>query len=1042
MTHKEFQEAYAKLNTQQQKAVNHIYGPMLVVAGPGTGKTELLAIRVGQILQKTDAQAHNILCLTFTDAGAYAMRSRLLKYIGPDAYQVGIYTYHSFCNQVIQENIEYFGGYRELQPISDLERVDVMRKIMDDLPDDHVLKRLKGDIYWEKSRLENLFENMKKENWTEEDFKDGLDRQKTLLLEDEKMYYTKKYTHKKKGITYQAGDLKEDAFNAEMEKYEKTYAASQLLKEYNKGLAAIDRFDYQDMILWVIDRFRQDDDLLGKYQERFQFILLDEYQDTNGAQNDLVFQLSSFWDTPNLFAVGDDDQSIYRFQGANMNNIKDFVKRFSPEVIVLEENYRSDQPILDASKKVIEYNKERLVNEEESLSKDLRASRAARSGYIPGPSIARYRNPDQEEAGLIQEIENLIQAGIAYKDIAVIYKEHKDVDNLVKYFSGEGIPINVKKKVNILELPMIRQLLNILNYIKGELDKPHSEEGRLFEMLHYPYMRLRPVDLASISVYASRRTDEKEDDLYWRKIISDESMLAEIGLHQPQDIYKKGLMIERWMTDAVNDTLQVFIEKIITTSGWLNSVLKGPDKKWNLQVFNTFFNLVKDESSKQADYDLNAFLESIEKMKENTISVPIIQSIVNENGIHFVTAHSSKGLEFKYVFLIKLQKSKWVEKNANRGYKYPYTLVPVTEKSDIEDDRRLFYVAMTRAEDGLQMSFSDYDLNEKESEAATFIYETDLPVPEVPRMLDEDWVTEYLGKLMMHRDAKAELIDKSLLEEILKDFKVSATSLNKYLKCPLTFYFENILRVPMARTTYLGFGNGIHYALEHYFREVNAVLPDGPLPAADVLIGFYEKGMKKYHSHFNATEYQNHLTHGTQVLKDYYEEYHSRWLSPKSYKLEHVVDDVSYAGIPIKGKLDKLIIRDHKVEVIDYKTGKFSSDKLKPPLGGDDDIGGDYWRQIVFYKFLIDSDKKAGYIFGQGTMDFVEKLRDRYYRKTLDVAAIDEELVREQLVKTYKGIQNHDFPYCKDEKCKWCNFVNENETLVSPLSDSEYEGEE
>ena len=161
-----FQKAYNELNSQQKKAVDTIEGPVMVVAGPGTGKTQLLAVRAGNILINTDTNPQNILCLTYTDAGTIAMRNRLLEFIGPEAHNVQISTFHSFCNMVIKDNPDAFGSFRDLQVVSDLERVEIMREIIEGLPDDHLLRRFKGDIYTDRTKLENLFNLMKQENWT------------------------------------------------------------------------------------------------------------------------------------------------------------------------------------------------------------------------------------------------------------------------------------------------------------------------------------------------------------------------------------------------------------------------------------------------------------------------------------------------------------------------------------------------------------------------------------------------------------------------------------------------------------------------------------------------------------------------------------------------------------------------------------------------------------------------------------------------------------------------------------------------------------
>lgn len=315
-----FDEALGMLNQQQFDAVKQTEGPIMVMAGPGTGKTQLLGVRVGYILQNTDAKAHNILCLTFTNAGAVSMRSRLLSFIGPEAYNAHIYTYHAFCHSVIQDNIEYFGGYRELQLISDIEQIEILNQIIDELPKESLLKRFKGDLYYDRNNLLKLFSTMKQENWKSDMVDKNIADYEIEMREDESMIYK----NSRKG-KWEKGDFKQAAFDKFMEKYRKTKEAVALLGKYDQLLYERQRYDQQDTILFVIDAFEKNENLKLDYQERYKYILVDEYQDTNGSQNDLVFLLSDYWEKPNLFVVGDDDQAIYRFQGANMTSLTDFI---------------------------------------------------------------------------------------------------------------------------------------------------------------------------------------------------------------------------------------------------------------------------------------------------------------------------------------------------------------------------------------------------------------------------------------------------------------------------------------------------------------------------------------------------------------------------------------------------------------------------------------------------------------------------------------------------------------------------------------------
>ncbi len=1043
-----FLSAKETLNEKQRKAIEEIYGPVMTVAGPGTGKTQLLAVRIGNILQQTDINTNNILCLTYTDAGSMAMRERLKNFIGPEAYNANIFTFHSFCNFVIQENIQFFGGFRNLQLISDLELVDVFREVIDGFAENHPLKRLKGNIYYESSRLKYLFNTMKQEGWSPE----GIEKNVLSLTDyynavDEsgsfkhpKYVCKAKQTGKLTGKVYTKGEVNQDKVQIEIQSFEGLIAAANEMAIYDSILQRMERYDYNDMILWVINAFKENDDLLAKYQERFQFLLVDEYQDTNGAQNELLFLLADnpIDDRPNVFIVGDDDQSIYRFQGANMNNIIDFADKYNPVEIVLDNNYRSDQRILNSSKMLIENNKERLVNLRPHLTKELIESGNIGKRAEEAIKIFRFKNVSQEEIGTINDILKKHKEGVPLKEIAVIYRKHKNVENIVKYLSILGIPLNIKRKVNVLKQQEIKKLILILKYISEEYTKPFSGEKHLFEILHFDFFGISAQDAALVSLHCSIRRDAEANDKKWRNEISNVASLKAAGVKDVDKIIRCSNALESWIHDIPNVTAQVLFERILTRGGVLDYILSSEDKVWKLQLINTFFNFIKEESSREENISMLQILDMISKMEENSIEMPLSKIIFSENGIHFLTAHGSKGLEFEHVYIIRSDNQNWVQKKYGRsGYKYPATLVPASEQSDVEDDRRLFYVAMTRAKTNLTLSFSDFDDNEKALEPSRFISEITSSDDYTKQInVKEDDIVEYKATLMRYSQGKTELIEHDLIDRVLQTFRVSATSLNKYLRCAITFYFENILRVPMARSATNGFGNAIHYALEMYFRDMEGD-PERKVPPVENLQNHFAIGMKKFHSHFTKKEKELSTIRGKKLLADYYDEYQSTWPLPRKYELEFDIK-TEFNGIPISGKLDQVAIFDNHLEVIDYKTGRYIPSKLKGPVG-EEDLGGDYWRQIVFYKLLLNGDDRLKEPMRSGIMDFVEKTKDgKFYRRKFEVEPFEIKVVGEQLTDTYTKIKNHEFTTgCEEEGCKWCNFVNENMRVESLVFEEE-----
>lgn len=273
----QFRKIYEGLNEQQRNAVDTLEGPVMVIAGPGTGKTQILGARIGKLRLETDTQPENILCLTYTDAGVVAMRKRLLGFIGPDAYKVNICTFHAFCNDVIQDNLSMFEK-TSLDPISDLERIALLKELIDGFPKNHPLKRYRGDVYYEIRNLQQLFSTMKREGWTADFIKSRIDVYLTELPTREAFVYQRNSGANKKG------DLKKNKIDEETEKMEKLRAAVDEFSRFQQMMRQKNRYDFDDMINWVIDAFNNNKNLLARYQEQYQYILVDEFQDTSGTQ--------------------------------------------------------------------------------------------------------------------------------------------------------------------------------------------------------------------------------------------------------------------------------------------------------------------------------------------------------------------------------------------------------------------------------------------------------------------------------------------------------------------------------------------------------------------------------------------------------------------------------------------------------------------------------------------------------------------------------------------------------------------------------------
>jgi len=549
---RKFAEEFEKLNEKQQLAVNNIEGPVMVIAGPGTGKTQILASRIGKILLDTDALPENILCLTYTDAGVVAMRKRLLQFIGPDAYKVNIYTFHAFCNDVIQDNLSLFEK-TALDPISDLEKIQLFKALIDSFPKNHLLKRYRGDVYFEVNNLQQLFSNMKREGWTPGFINQKIDEYVADLPNRDEFVYKRKYKE------FNAGDLKKDKIEEEKERMEKLRAAVNEFDHFQQLMRKKNRYDFDDMINWVIKAFEENKNLLANYQEKFQYILVDEYQDTSGTQNRLVELLISYWDKPNVFVVGDDDQSIYRFQGANIENMLQFADSYQKDLltVVLTNNYRSVQPILDISKSLIDRNEERLVKQIPGLSKELLSSKESLKQLTHQPLILEYETQRLEMIGIVKKVQQLVAQGIQPGRIGIIYKENKYGEELSQYFKQLNIPVYSKRNLNILELPLAQKIVLLLKYLAAEHDTSYSGDEMLFELLHFDWFGVPPVEIAKLTI-------EVADKKAAGNSTSIRQTLTEKANAPAKDLFSNGLheglkrassITEKLLADVSNVTL-------------------------------------------------------------------------------------------------------------------------------------------------------------------------------------------------------------------------------------------------------------------------------------------------------------------------------------------------------------------------------------------------------------------------------------------------------------------------------------------------------
>jgi ferredoxin-NADP reductase len=445
MPNSEFARALRRLNAEQLKAVQTIEGPVMVLAGPGTGKTQVVAMRVAQILQQTQLGAQNVLALTFTEAGVTALKQRLTTLIGEDAYRVTVATFHGFARQVIETFPYVFAKTQPLTQLGDLERFVLLEEIVAGQAL-KALQPIRAPRYF-LQEISQAIRQCKQEAVTPEILQD--------LAEQEYR-------------SGQATKLTKVAAAALEAAYQRRLELARVLEAYQTELTARSLYDYEDLILLVTDALQNDVDVRSYFQERYQYLLVDEYQDTNNAQNALVEALADFFTRPNLFVVGDDKQAIYRFQGASVANLLHFQKRYPDiAVISLKENYRSTPEILAVAEKLIGHNQHQITQYLPDVTTALTSTRP--SGTTP--QVVMLDSLLAEQAFIRETLQKLKADGVAWSEMAVLWRTNAQARQLRQFLLKNDIPVAASDERNLFGQPEITLFLQVLTAVADPLNK-------------------------------------------------------------------------------------------------------------------------------------------------------------------------------------------------------------------------------------------------------------------------------------------------------------------------------------------------------------------------------------------------------------------------------------------------------------------------------------------------------------------------------------------------------------------------------------------
>ena len=956
-----FEKYYQKLNSEQKKTVDVIEGPVLVLAGPGTGKTQVLALRIANILNKTQINPYNILCLTFTDIATVEMRERLLNIIGNSAYDIEINTFHGFANKIITEYSYFFNqyldnqkqkGFRDLKSLNDLERLKIIKKLL--IKSNYYrLKPLKNNLYF-LGQITSTFSNLKREEISPEKLEFELN--KLLTLDTKKS----KTEHK---------ILKN--------KVDRTRELKNLFIDYQNYLAENGLYDYEDMINWINSAIENNQELSLILQEKYQYILVDEFQDTNSSQLKLLENLTSFFkNNPNLFVVGDKNQSIYRFQGASNFNIKYFTNKYKKaSQITLKENYRSSQNIID----LYSY----FINPKNKILK-------ATNNKVGKINLNIYDNIDQEIYSIVSDIKNRLKNKTKPENIAIFVRQNSQIDELVNYFKRTKIPYNIKRSENIFDDKIVINYLNLLKFIS----QPNNKI--LWGQIVFTFSELLGLE----NCYKIKTLNILKNSSYTQLNSKTKKLIDSI----------KELIIK----SSDYDTAQIF-ERVFIDFGFKEKILKNENYLNLINIFQSIFGYVKKSrnSLKQILDDFNfAQTQNIKFLKDN--------KLYNSNyGVTISTVHSAKGTEYEIVYLPQMENSFW-QKRSNELFIIPFSGNKINLKQEtIDEERRLFYVALSRAKLNIEISVSSFREN-KNIVLSRFISELDPKLLQTNRIIsDQNLAKKIFSQKLENIKLDFKAREKNWLKNKVKYSSLSPTGMTNYLRCPKDYLIKNILHIPSIKSPAQSYGTAVHKAYEDFFVEYQN---RREVPTINEFTKYFNNALEN--EILSKSELSHYQKDGHTLIKNYYSKNKDIFTVPIHTEYSFYNHNIYFDGIPLTGKIDKIEWinpQEKTVKVIDYKTGRARS--RNEILGLTKKNDKSYLYQLMFYQLLGDLDYrfKLKWKIIETELEFLDN-DFRFTKKKFHFSYIEMMEFKELIKSVWSDIQALKFEHKKgDYSCDFCD---------------------
>jgi DNA helicase-2/ATP-dependent DNA helicase PcrA len=873
------------LSEAQHQAVRHGEGPLLIIAGAGTGKTTVLTRRIAYLIASKRARPEEILALTFTEKAAAEMAERVDQLIPYGYAETWIGTFHAFGDHVLREAALAAGLDPEFRVLTRPEQVIFLRERLWRLP----LRRYRplGDPARHLGALVGLVSRAKDEDVTPVEYRVWAERRLEAARRAES------------AGAPEALPLADQAeHHLELATFYEAYQA--LLDE--AGVV-----DFGDQIHRTLRLLREHPALLARLRDRYRYVLVDEFQDTNQAQLETLRLLAG--PRPNLTVVGDDDQAIYRWRGAAAGNLLAF-RELYPEArqVVLTRNHRSTQAILDAASRLVAYNNPFRLEAIAGIDKRLRAERP---GGTPVCHL-RFDTVSAEADGVAALVEQRLQQGFRPRDVAVLVRSNGDADPFLRALNMRGIPQRFSGARGLYAREEVRVLVAFLRALANP-----GDSVSLFYLAASEVYGLPELDLLRLNHYASRKSRPLLDVL---RGLPDNQELAGVGGAAREAAARVLADLDRAARDVPRLRAGEVLYRFLQASGYLARLSRQASAEAEAKVKNIarFFDAARAFGSLAEHDRVPSFVAHLDLLREAGDDPAVAEADPDEDAVQVLTVHKAKGLEFPVVLLVGCAEHKFPVKRRSEPLGLPAELLDETAAGgdlQLQEERRLFYVAMTRARDELILtSAADYGTARLRKPSRFVVEALDLPSPAQPPRR-----SQALEALARHQPAAlppARAEQAMAPDEVLQ---LSFGQIDDYRTCPLKYRYVRVLRVPLLTHHRVAYGSAIHKAIQSHFR---ARLEGRSFSEEDLVAAFTSAWISE--GFLSRQHEEERLRAGEQALRRFHRDEAARPLAPTAVEEEFAF---RLGQTRVKGRYDLVVERDGQVAILDFKTSAVDDER-------------------------------------------------------------------------------------------------------------------